>query len=167
MTIKAAVNCCQEKNKTCLTTLVVSVVASQQQTPNAARSFRIICRACRRPNRSRPFRRGRSNLAVFLAIARGVKVRELGLGTQVIKADLFPGDLGRETHGRADILSLVTLRYRSTRSYRIASLPSYWLPIIRAKSSKFTKSNSRLMLSIAYEASAAAPAAPVGWITRL
>ena len=84
------------------------------------------------------FDEDKSNLAVFLTIARGVKVRELGLGIQVIKAELFPGDLGIEPHGRADISSLDTLRYRSTRSYRISSLPSYWLPIIRAKSPKFT-----------------------------
>ena len=45
----------RRKNKACLTTLVVWVVVSQQQTHNAARSFRITWRACLLLNWSRPF----------------------------------------------------------------------------------------------------------------
>ena len=44
-----------------------------------------------------------SNLAVFLDVARDVKVRELGLGSQVIKADFFPGDLRIEPLGLFNI----------------------------------------------------------------
>ena len=44
-----------------------------------------------------------SNLVVFLAVAPDVKVRDLGLGSQVIKDDLFPGDLRIEPHGLVDI----------------------------------------------------------------
>ena len=44
-----------------------------------------------------------SNLSLFLAVALDVKVRQLRLWTQVIKADFFPGELRIQPHGLVDI----------------------------------------------------------------
>ena len=49
-------------------------------------------------------------------------------------------------------LSIVIFRCRSTRSYRIARRPLYWLSIIRASSGRVTMSYSRDMPPIWYEA---------------
>ena len=74
----------RRKNEACLTTLVMSVITiALQRTPDGTGSL---------------LGRGhsdedQSNLALFLAVTLDVKVRELGLWIQVIKADLFSGDL--------------------------------------------------------------------------
>ena len=57
-----------------------------------------------------------SNLAVFLAVARDVNVRELGLGFQVIKADFFSGDLRIEPHGLVDVPRNVFTAWACRRS---------------------------------------------------
>ena len=53
-------------------------------------------------------------------------------------------------------LSIVIFRCRSTRSYKIARRPFYWLSIIRASSGRVTMSYSRDIPLMWYEASASA-----------
>ena len=94
----------------------------------------------------------------YLGVVKGLSVAREGLLLgDILESIKMPfmlrADTFRLMFQKVLYLSIVIFRSRSTRSYRIARRPLYWLSIIRASSGTVTMSYSRNIPPMWYEAS--------------